>query len=469
MRPELKEYKFDWMLWTTFAAAARLRNGTEKEYRNTLKYIPYFSGTVSAILAAGEPGQLFLECLARYFENFITAREKGFHNAATTFCFSPAILYAMDVFPICFEVLSVAQTFAYKRGTADFLDYCNEVGYTETSCSSQRGTLGAFLAGLGTEVDMVLTDTPGVCDTNANAFAFAAAYLRKPFFQLDMPPVLVDPRTDEYHNADFKALIAFLEKQTGRNLDPERLREVLREIEKQEGIVAELEELARIVPSPLPVSFNLMVYSSRFLFSGMKECTSLLESLLRAGNENAAKRVSGLSGGEEKLRAFFCYIDHYTNSLRLWDFLDTKGICYQGNILSRSWADTAPHVKEFGTGAAAYAIDTADLDAMIRTMAAHNARMPMIKSIRGPYDAPDMWLQDTLSLAKMYNADCIIYNGTPGCRNTWGMVKLFARDTEKAGFPTFIMYGDAFDDRVESWDASRDRLEEFLHVRRLLS
>jgi hypothetical protein len=91
----------------------------------------------------------------------------------------------------------------------------------------------------------------------------------------------------------------------------------------------------------------------------------------------------------------------------------------------------------------------------------------MIKSIRGPYDSPHMWLQDTLALAKMHKADFSVYNGTPGCRNTWGMVKPFARDTEKNGFPTLILYSDAFDLRVESWETTASRIEEFLKVRRL--
>jgi hypothetical protein len=117
---------------------------------------------------------------------------------------------------------------------------------------------------------------------------------------------------------------------------------------------------------------------------------------------------------------------------------------------------------------AAYALNTADLDGLIDGMAMVNSRMPMIKSIRGPYDAKNMWLEDTVNLAKMHGADFIVYNGTPGCRNTWGMVKLFARDTEKAGFPTYIMYADAFDDRVESWEATQERFEEFLTVRGLL-
>jgi hypothetical protein len=105
---------------------------------------------------------------------------------------------------------------------------------------------------------------------------------------------------------------------------------------------------------------------------------------------------------------------------------------------------------------------------MIDSLGMINSRMPMIKSIRGPYDAPNMWLEDTLGLAKIYKADFIVYNGTPGCRNTWGMVKLLARDTEKAGFPTYIMYADAFDARVQSWEATEERFMEFLKVRRLV-
>ena len=62
----------------------------------------------------------------------------------------------------------------------------------------------------------------------------------------------------------------------------------------------------------------------------------------------------------------------------------------------------------------------------------------------------------------------MIYNGTPGCRNTWSNVKLIAKDLENNGFPTHIMYADAFDDRVESWEATSERLDEFFKLRRLV-
>jgi benzoyl-CoA reductase/2-hydroxyglutaryl-CoA dehydratase subunit BcrC/BadD/HgdB len=468
MRKELREYNFDWMLWSTFALAARMKGGTEKEYIHTLKYIPYFRGVVEPILECGEPGQKFLEICAKYLENIVNAREQGFKTAATTFCFSPAIFYAMDIIPVGLEVISVMMTFTYKRGTADFLDFCNEAGFTETSCSSQRGTLGAYLAGTGADIDMLVTDSPGVCDTNANAFAFASAYLDKPFFQLDMPPDLTGTRSDEYHREDYKALIKFFEEQTGKKLDPEKLKTHLVELQKQDEIIAELEEMARIIPSPIPVTYNLFVYASRFLFAGMPECTEVLESMLAKASENARLKRSGLKGGEEKIRAFFCYIDHYAQNLQLWQMLEREGISYCGNILSRLWVENVPHVKEYGKLEAAYRVDTSNLDTMIDSLAKINSRMPMVKSIRGPYDAPDMWLEDTLALAKMYSTDLVVYNGTPGCRNTWGMVKLLARDTEAAGYPTCIMYADAFDERVQSWEATEERFLEFLKVRRLI-
>ena len=48
------------------------------------------------------------------------------------------------------------------------------------------------------------------------------------------------------------------------------------------------------------------------------------------------------------------------------------------------------------------------------------------------------------------------------------MVKSFAKDTEKQGFPTHIMNSDAFDDRVEAWETSKERLEEFMTIRGIL-
>ncbi len=467
MRQALKQYNFDWMLWRTYLAGSRLQKGTLGEYEIALQYIPYFKDAVKQVYKT-KAGELFLEMTAEYLDNIVNAHERGQKTCMTTFCFSPAILYALDIVPVTLEVLSVMMTFLYKRGTAEFLDYCNEVGFTETSCSSQRGSMGAFLAGLGTPIDMVVTDSPGVCDTNSNAFSFFAAYKDVPFFQLNMPPWLVEDRVTQYHIADYKALITFLEEQSGKNLDQDRLRGILVELQKQDELINELEEYLCYKPLPLPVTTCLFIYAGRFMFAGMPIYTKLLQMLVDEGRNTFSLQQKGLYQSHEKVRGFFCYIDHYTHSLRLWQMLEELNIGYSGNILSHFWADSNPPVVHYNCKEAAYSIKTNTLEDMLVSVAAINSRMPMIKSIRGPYDLPYMWLEDTLALARMYSADFIVYNGTPGCRNTWGMVKLLAQDTEKAGFPTHIMYADAFDDRVQSWQSTRDRFEEFLRVRRLI-
>ncbi|MBU2552476.1 MAG: 2-hydroxyacyl-CoA dehydratase family protein [Proteobacteria bacterium] len=467
MRPETKAYHFDWMLWRSFDGAEKMMSGTPKEIERALEYMPHFRRGMEAFLRHGSAGRHLLTMMRAYFENILTARDRGKKLVATTFCFSPAILYAMDVVPVCLEVLTTAASMTWKRGAADYLDYCVEVGFTETSCSAQRGALGAILAGLAEEIDFIVCDSGGVCDTNANAFAFASAYLDKPFYQLNYPPTLTDERARTYHRQDYRALIEFIESQTGRPLDPDRLRRTIEEIGRQDELLAEIEELQRLAPNPVPGIYNMFIYSGRFMFDGQPVYTRALECMLDHVSENARLGRSGLHSGEERARAFFCYIDHYTTDMRLWDWLDDRGVSHLGGILSRFYSDAAPFVR--GIEESAYRLDTTGLDEMIDAMAALNSRMPMVRSIRGPYDAPYMWLDDTLGLARMYRADCIVYNGTPGCRNTWGMVRPFARDTEKHGFPTHIMNADAFDDRVESWESASDRLEEFFNVRRLLA
>ncbi len=466
MRPEIQEYPYDWMMGQTLKAAAGIGLGTPKEQALSMRYIPYFQGTLWKCLKQGEPGRLFLDLLAKYYENILTAHDQGKKRVVTTFCKSPVIFFASDLVPLTFEVLTGIGALTWKRGMFDYMDFCCETGMTETSCSSQRGAMGAYLAGLGQEIDLVVCDTPGVCDTNATAFAFIAAYLDKPFFQLNYPSTIGDERSQKYHIDDYKALINFIEEHTGKKLDFTRLGQLLEEVEKQDRLVAELEDLYLMVPTPVPVLYAPMVYVGRFCFAGDPIYTRMLEAMVYQAKKNAEQGICGLHPNKERLRVFACYIDHYTVDMNFWNYMEENGISHIGSILSRNFSEKNPYSKDLP--GSCYSIDISSPDAMLETVAQMNARLPMVRSIRGHYDRPGMWLAETLALAKRYKADCIIYNGTPGCRNTWGMVKPFARELEKQGFPVHIMYDDAFDDRVESWETTRERLDEFFQVRGLL-
>ncbi|MEZ4566199.1 MAG: hypothetical protein R2860_04295 [Desulfobacterales bacterium] len=96
------------------------------------------------MIDAGPTGKRFLKLLARYYENILTAKDQG-KMIAGTFC-TTAILYAMDIVPATFEILTALGCMVWKRGMFDYMDYAVESGMPETACSAQRGFLGAFLA-----------------------------------------------------------------------------------------------------------------------------------------------------------------------------------------------------------------------------------------------------------------------------------------------------------------------------------
>ncbi len=426
MREEFTEYPFDWTLHQLFTSAARAKDGTDREYDRIMSRIGDLSHMADFIFGLGEPGALFMKGFSQYTEAIMTAHEKGKKLAFTTFCQSPAIFWAMDVVPIVLEPMTVLGTMARKGGTAEYMDYCVECGFTETSCSSQRGAMGAYLAGMADQPDFVVIDTGGICDTNANSFTFAATYLDIPFYQMNYPPTLTDDRAAQYHRDDYRGMIAFLEEQTGNKLDLDRLREIMLEIEKQDELICELQELQRLKPSPVPVIFNLFIYALRFTMAGQQPCTDLLESMVVYARDRAAKGWSGLSTGEEKARALFVYIDHYAASIPLWRFLDGSGISHLGSILTKFYQKDVFYAENGG-----YDTNLTDLDSMIDSLADQNSRLPMVKQIRGPFDAPNMWLEEALFLAQSMSADFAVYSGTPGCRNTWGNVKLITDDLEK--------------------------------------
>ncbi len=268
MKKESMEYHYDWNIWTILHNASLAADGTRREYEALLEYVPHFRDVLDIIIREGEPGIKLLKLLDEYLRSLTMAHAEGKKVSMTTFCMATPILYAFDVVPLSLEPLSVLGTLVLKRGTAEFLDYCCELGFTETSCSAQRGALGAYLAGMGVTPDFIVCDTPGVCDTNANSFAFASAWLDLPFYQLNHPPAVAGERAQRYHRQDFHNMIAFLEEHTGRKIDLERLRRVMREVKRQDEISCELFDLLKLKPSPVPSIYDLFLYGGKFMMGG---------------------------------------------------------------------------------------------------------------------------------------------------------------------------------------------------------
>lgn len=463
MREVYKEYDFDWRLGSLARKALGLANATQKEYQYSLNYAPSYRDALDEIIRTGEPGVLMVTFIRDYIEEIVNAHAHGKKVALVTFNFSPAILHAFGIVPFCLEAMTTFYTAVWKQGISDCLDLGCEKGFTETSCTGQRLALGPILAGLGVKPDMILYSTAGVCDSNAVSYAFASSYLGIPQCNINYPPTLTDDRATEYHRADFRNMVAFLEEQTGRKIDIDKLREVATEIMKQDELFNELQDLQQVIPCPMPPLYAMMNFAFRMIYLGSKQYTTLLESMLKITKANAAKGIAGV--GEEKVRAFFFYIDHFCPNIKWIIWNRKQGISNVAAFLNDFWPKDNPFLKYPEEG---YEMDLTSFDSIIDSLALQTSRFPMVKNIRGPYDAPMMWLDDTLTMARIVKPDVLFYIGTMGCRNTWSNVKLMVRDLEKAGYPTFVSYGDSFDNRVDPVDNLIGKCSEFLKIRGIL-
>ncbi|HEY9159510.1 MAG TPA: 2-hydroxyacyl-CoA dehydratase family protein [Desulfomonilia bacterium] len=469
MKKETREYNYDWMLWSIFNAGSKALDGTIKEFGGLVKVMPNFSPVINNFLRHGEPGKLFLKMISEYTNDIMTAHKEGKKLCLGTFVTAKHLFFSFDnVVPVWAEPLTVFGTLGFRKGTSEYMDYCCEVGFTETSCSAQRGSIGAVLAGLTEKPDFVICTAPGICDTNANAVQFLSSYLDLPFFQCNFPAKLTGDRINEYHHRDFKALISFIEEQSGSRLNVEKLKDILEEQRHQDEITDELYDLIRLKPCPLPPIFILMMYAGRLTMSGRKSYTAVLESMLGVVKENAARGHAGTASKKERARLLMCYIDHYTTDARFWEWLDSEDISLMPSLIFSFWNKGVNYAE--GRAEESYGvIDTSSLDTMIDSLADINSRMPMIKQLRGPYDAPGMWRDDLLCMAKIMDPDFMVYIGSMGCRNSWGVNKLLQRDCEREGIPTMLLFADAFDDRVASWEHCIDKISEFMHVRGIRS
>lgn len=466
MRKEFKEYGYDWMLYTLSRTAKSALSATDKEFDALLRLLPHLQTPIGLLGTLGDAGRHLMTAVEGWMHNICFAEEKGLKRVLTTFCFPAGVLKAFDCVPLNMEIMTGFGNLLWPRGVYEYYDYCTELGMTDTSCAGQRGAIGAYLAGAGSRPDFVLINSPGFCDSNMNSFQFYASYMDVPFYATNCTPELTSDRARAYHRKDFRTMLSFLEEQTGKKMDWDLLREVIRETQRQDALVDEIMTLMAAVPNPVPGIATIVMYMVKLAFSGFSEATPVLEEILRVSKENYSKGISGNRSGKETARLFPFYIDHFTLGFRFWKFLDRYDISHMGSLLNYFWNEGAPYYK--GNPDEMYHLDLSSEDAMIDGLADQLQRMPMVKQIIGPMRSKTQWLEDTLNSAKLFKADCLTYIGTLGCRNSWSVVKSMVRETEKAGLPSYILYSDAFDDRAVSWDACEDKLLEFFKVRKIL-
>ncbi|MFQ5827016.1 MAG: 2-hydroxyacyl-CoA dehydratase, partial [Dehalococcoidia bacterium] len=200
------------------------------------------------------------------------AREAKESGMPVAYCmvasFYDDILRAMDVTPVWTE--NYAGLCAAKRDAERFLVKAESDGYANVLCGYARLGIGfdALRRELGeippdapdggmVEPDMLLGSS-GTCDPRFKWYQSLGHYMDTPVHSIDI--VCPSPDADlaqvadyyvRYQAEQFRGLIAFLEKHTGRKFDPDRLWEVLKISDETVRVYWEAYQLRKDSPCPM--------------------------------------------------------------------------------------------------------------------------------------------------------------------------------------------------------------------------
>ena len=231
-------------------------------------------------------------------------RAEGKQKLAFTFivCHHEEILRAMDVVPIWTE--NFAGICGAKRDAERFLERAESLGFSRSLCTyalcgigfdQWREELGemppdAPWGGMA-RPDFMISTGQILCDPRAKWYQASQQYMPDvPIYNMDMPYPLYDRTTDHrealgyYHKyvvKELRGLIDFLEKQTGKKMDYDKLEERVELSDKTWNLIHETYELRSASPCPMgtgdamntmvPMCFMMATHEAYDFFTGLNK------------------------------------------------------------------------------------------------------------------------------------------------------------------------------------------------------
>lgn len=206
------------------------------------------------------------------------------------------IIRAMDIVPLPTE--NFAGLCAAKRDMDRFLLKAEADGYSQVLCSyariglgfdSLRKELGRIPENApdgGMPVPDMMLGSSAVCDPRFKWYQAAGRYLQVPTYSIDCLAPSVQADLNEvrdyylkYQKKQFEGLIAFLEVQTGKKMDRERLWDVIRLSDEAWRLWYEIDRMRVAVPSPMPTQDHFSIMVPGHYYSGTQVAVDFYQGL----------------------------------------------------------------------------------------------------------------------------------------------------------------------------------------------
>jgi benzoyl-CoA reductase/2-hydroxyglutaryl-CoA dehydratase subunit BcrC/BadD/HgdB len=376
-----------------------------------------------------------------YYTSLHTARQNG-RWVAYVNAFTPVeLLYAMDFVPVYPE--NHAVILGARRLTVEVAAAAEELGYSMDLCSYARCDMGSRITGksptMGLPRPDLLLVSNSQCGTMTKWFEVVARWYDAPMYLIDVPhsdTAEPDPQGREYVRSQLEELIGLLEDITGRPLDEERLKDVIRLSREASDLWREVLESAMHRPSPITVFDEFIAMSPIVSQRGTEVAVKFYRQLL----DELHHRMKSATGSvdEERYRLFWDNLPIWPELRRLSSFLDSRGAALVASLYTWAWTNLAVGEDDpLGDWADQY-LYTANLHINRR-------------------------IEQYAEFAQRFQLDGFIYHSNRSCKMISQDIPEVKRAlSEDHGMPGIIIEADHNDPRLYSPEALEAQIQSFL-------
>jgi benzoyl-CoA reductase/2-hydroxyglutaryl-CoA dehydratase subunit BcrC/BadD/HgdB len=416
---------------------------TTEKPRNRIKELV----RITRLLAATAQGQtdtsksdkIYFQMLLAYYNRILNAAQEGKLLAGHTVNFPSEILYAMDIVPMHTEG-TMWMAVLFLRQSAEMLASGAEQGLAPEVCSAHRALAGAFKTGVLPRLDMMVWSNL-VCDNTSKSGELLMELNHCPGFFLDHPFKRNETEIG-YLTGELEDLIAFLEQQTGRKYNPEKLGEIVAGINRQIELEREIAELRKAVPTVLSPQGFFKILMVDYFFPGQPEGTAYLETL----RDELADMVKQHKGWlpNERFRVMTLFIPPIYMIGKLDKLFAEFGIASAIEPYFCSWRE-----------------GRLDPSRPVESIARKSFMSPLVR-MYGPLD--DQSLQYFIDAAKEYRIDGAINYAHIGCRQSCATLKLLKDMLGRMDVPVLNLDCDIIDSTSASEDEIHNKVEQFFEL-----
>jgi len=264
-----------------------------------------------------------------------------------------------------------------------------------------------------------------------------------PMFAAD-PPYWEDERSIDYYAGELKRMVSFLEEHTGHRLDMDRLREVIKEGNKQFELWMEYNELRRAVPCPHGYGIGMQMSGvAQGYYVGDPRGTAWFRDLI-ADAEKLVREKRGKTP-KERIRLFWFDVVSLELSFDIFPWLEQEW----GAVIVMDMFGYCPYTL----------IDTSSEDAMFTGLAKRALfDLPMIRQARG---VADNFLADIRRVVKDYKIDCVVWPGHMGHKDGSANIGMMRETCRELGVPFLHIGMDLFNKKYTSVGEIKDKFSQF--------